>query len=498
MPHRRSAPGPAFTLKTIPWERVGVADGRYERPPALATYRPMQYHPGQRRREHPHVSMHGMKVPPMTDRPRVLAIAEACNPEWVSVPLVGWSLVRALKAVADVHIVTQIRNRDALLRAGLVEHEDFTALDSEALAAPLWRAAEVLRLGQGKGWTTVQALAALAYPYFEYLLWQAFADRLRAGEFDIVHRITPLTPTISSPVAPKCARLGVPFVLGPINGGVRWPKEFAVERRREREVLSYVRDAYKVLPGRRRTLAGASAILVGARSAENDIPLRFREKCVYLPENGIDPEKFSLRAAAIEGPARACFIGRMVPLKGTDMLIDAAAPLLKSGRLKLDMIGDGPMLPELRAQAERLGVGEAVAFHGWMEHADVQKIAARCTIFAFPSIREFGGGAVLEAMALGLVPVVVDYAGPSELVTGETGVKVPLGTRDEIVAGFTSALGRLVDSPGEVREMGENARRRVERFFTWQRKAEQVAEVYDWVLGKASKPEFFDRTSEAV
>lgn len=427
------------------------------------------------------------------NKPRILVIAEAANPEWVSVPLVGWSLTAALREVADVHLVTQIRNREAILRAGWIEGRDFTAIDSEALARPLWKLASLLRMGEGKGWTMLQAIGAISYPYFEHLVWQTFAERIRGGEFDILHRVTPLSPTVSSPIARKCQRAGVPFILGPLNGGVPWPKGFDAERRREREWLSYVRGAYKFLPGRNGTLS-AKAILVGSRHTESELPSAAHDRCVYIPENGIDPTRFSRRATPGSGPLRACFIGRLVPYKGPDMLLEAAAPLLRDGRMTLDIIGDGPMMAGLRSQADATGIAGAVRFHGWLAHDRVQDVAANCALLSFPSIREFGGGVVLEAMALGLAPLIVDYAGPSELVTHETGFKVPIGTRAAIVKDFGAALERLAADPGLVAATGARARARVAEQFTWQRKAAQIAEVYDWVLNRReSRPEFFGR-----
>jgi glycosyltransferase involved in cell wall biosynthesis len=418
-------------------------------------------------------------------RIRPLLIAEMANPEWVSVPLEGWSLATAIAGVTDAHIVTQIRNRDAFLRAGLVEGRDFTAIDSEKMARPVNSFAQKLRMGKGVGWTTVMATKVLSYPYFERKVWEAFRSRLAGGEFDLVHRITPLSPTLPSSLSPRCRRIGVPFLLGPLNGGLPWPRDFDAERRREKEWLSYVRGAYRLMPGARATLDSAAAIIAGSRHTEGEIPARHRAKCVYIPENAIDPRRFTapLRQG-VSAPLRCCFVGRLVPYKCPDILIAAAAPLLAGSKLKLDIVGDGPMRAGLEAQARALGVAEAVTFHGNVPHAEVQRILGAADIFGFPSVREFGGAVVLEAMALGVVPIIVDYGGPGEHVTPETGFAEPLGTRDDILRSFRTRLESLVADPSRLPHMSEAARARVGDRYTWGRKAEQVVEVYRWVLGE--------------
>lgn len=433
-------------------------------------------------------------------RLRVLLIAEACNPEAVSVPLVGWSLSRALDDLVDIHLVTESRTRDAVLRAGLKEGQDFTALDAQRVVRPVFHFGVLLRGGAGKkwatytakGWTIYTALSAISYRYFEHLVWREFGLRIQRGEFDVVHRVTPLTPTVPSLLASKCRKAKVPFVWGPINGGVPWPNGFASARWKDGEWLSLLRPLHKVLPGYSSTRRNAAAIIVASIDTWRQMPERYRHKCVYIPENGIDVSRFSLtRHQEVHFPLRVVFVGRLVRLKGADMLLEAAAPLIRARKVVVDIIGDGPEMLYLRGLVQRERIDQGVRFRGWVEHVRLHELLAVSDVFAFPSIKEFGGGVVLEAMAMGLPALVVGYAGPNELVSPRTGWRVPLGTKQQIIDRYREILARLCVDTSSIAVMGVNAKERVRRQFSWSAKARQVLQVYEWVVGiRAQKPDF--------
>ncbi len=376
-------------------------------------------------------------------------------------------------------------------RAGWQQGREFSAIDSEAVAAPISKANDWLRKVTGLGWTLTTALASVPYYSFEHKLWQQFGARIQAHEFDIVHRLTPLSPTVPSlTLATKCQQAGVPFVWGPVNGGVPWPKEFSEVQHAEGEWLSYVRDAHHLLPGYRRTRELASALIAGSMSAWEQFG-QHQDKCVYIPENAVVPERFPRSVSPRqEGPYRIAFVGRLVPYKGADMLIEAAAPLIREGKVVVDIIGDGPEMPRLEALREREQLGDGVLLEGWVPHEKLQDRLLQSQFFGFPSVREFGGAVVLEAMATGLVPVVVGYAGPNELVSDATGVRVPIGPRQSVISGMRAELSRLLDEPELVAEMSRKGRERVMSKFTWAAKASQVVEVYRWVLGERDRPNF--------
>jgi glycosyltransferase involved in cell wall biosynthesis len=245
---------------------------------------------------------------------------------------------------------------------------------------------------------------------------------------------------------------------------------------------------YKLMPGYRSTRRYSAAIIVGSRHTYEEMPPWAKEKCVIIPENGVDPDRFRIpRTRSASLPLRGAFVGRLVPYKGADMLFEAAAAFLQEGKLVLHIIGDGPQRAELEMMAQRLGVGDMVRFHGWVPHVDVHAILRECDFMALPSVREFGGGVVIEAMALGVTPIVADYAGPSELVDDKTGIRVSFRDRQSLIEGLRRTIAEVIRTPRVLDELGSAGHEKVYRKLTWESKAAQIVAIYNAVLAQAEK-----------
>lgn len=427
---------------------------------------------------------------------RVLLLAEKCHPDKPSLPVVGYKACRALAEQAETVLVTHVRNREAIERAGMGGAQ-VIYVDNEYIARPMARLGKRLRRGNTLGWTTGAALAYPAYLAFEREVWKRLGPELKAGRFDVVHRVTPMSPTTPSPLA---CWSPVPFVLGPLNGGLAWPATFQDRRRAEREWFSYVRGAHRWLPYYRATFRRSAAILAGFEHTIRDIPSGNEARVIDFPEVGVDPALFAGAddRPLPQQPMQFLFVGRLVPYKCADLVIEAfaASDLLRRQRLRI--VGDGPQRPELERLIHQHKLEGCVELTGPRSQAEVGRLMREADVLAFPSIRELGAGVVVEAMACGLACVVVDYGGPGGLIEADRGVKVPLGSPQQIVHDLTRQMESLVQQPERVRDLGQAARRFVLSEYTWQRKAEKCIQVYRWVTGqRPDKPAFLETAQAA-
>jgi glycosyltransferase involved in cell wall biosynthesis len=420
---------------------------------------------------------------------RVLILADDCNPEWPSLPIVGYKAARAIAKYADVVVATHIRNRENIEKHGY-QNIIFRYIDNEYIARPMYAFAKLLRRGTDAGWSTAMALAYPSYLGFEREVWKVFRREIESGEYDLIHRLTPMSPTLPSPIAKWSP---IPFVLGPLNGGLQWPPAFREELDREREWLSYFRNVYRYLPFHSSTYRKSAAVLAAFNHTINDLPKFVQKSAINFPEVGIDPEIFDqVVDRPVSKKKTILFAGRLVPYKLPQIIVKAFRdqPALHAHRLVL--VGDGPERPAIEELIRNGGLAGRVELLGWRTQAEVAEIMKKADIFAFPSIRELGAGVVVEAMACGMACVVVDYGGPGTLISEERGIKVPLGNREELATRFGLALTRLVSDNHTTLRLGSAARQHVRSLYSWEAKAQKIISVYEWVLGRGPRPEFWE------
>ena len=416
---------------------------------------------------------------------RALLYADAMNPEHASEPGVTFHTARALVDQLDAAVVVaQISNKDAIDKVGMGKAE-VVYLDTEYIARPIWKISSALRLNTAN-------LAAIKYPVqiaFERALWKRFGPDLKAGRFDILHRLGPISSALPSPLTSWSP---VPVVIGPVNGGLAYPPAFQGLIRREGEWLRHVRGAYRLLPYATSTYSKAAAILAAFDHTIETLPPGNDDRTFDFPEVGADPALFAAKTEPRQDKGARVdffFAGRLVPFKCADVAIRAFAGSEILRQHRLIIAGDGPERAMLEALVSEHGLDHCVTFLGWAEKQVVADYMQSSDVFVFPSIRDAGAGVIVEAMMSGIASVVVDYGPGAHLLDAASGIRIPLGTREDHVAGFRAAMEQLAQDPAACRRMGAASRARAMAHLSWEARARHMRDIYAWVAGqRADRP----------
>ena len=194
-------------------------------------------------------------------------------------------------------------------------------------------------------------------------------------------------------------------------------------------------------------------------------------KKIDMIPNGVNTEEFT-PAQELSRSNEILFIGRLVEQKGVTYLLKAISDISKGANpikdIDLCVVGDGPLMGALKAEAMSLGVSEKVSFLGWLGRDRLADRYRKARLFALPSFEEGMPNVVLEALASGLPIVASNVAGNDELV--KDGINGILISDKEKIALPISSL--LLDYE-KCKRFGEASRR-----FALERGWRSVAESY--------------------
>ncbi len=155
------------------------------------------------------------------------------------------------------------------------------------------------------------------------------------------------------------------------------------------------------------------------------------------------------------------FTGRLVSIKGVDLLVSACAEIMKTHDVHLTLVGDGDERGKIEKQVEDLGISEKVCFAGFQ--TDIGGYLRDADIFIYPStVQEVFGLSVVEAMAFGLLCIATPVGGIPEII--QDGVNGFL-TESCTIQGIQKSIERGIGAPEyQISRMAKEARRTAEQY----------------------------------
>ena len=241
----------------------------------------------------------------------------------------------------------------------------------------------------------------------------------------------------------------------------------------------------------RRVYGRAAAVTAVSRFLADDIRRSVPQlgDRLHVAPMPVDVELFATgRTVQKAEPARILYAGNLIPSKGVSDLIQAVALLRRRGAsCRLRILGEGPALSELRAEATRAGIDQWVEWSRFVPQAAMPAEYGASTVTVLPTrgTEEGLGLTLVEALLAGSAVVGTAAGGIPEVVAdGETGLLARSADPEDLAA----KIGSLLTDAGLRARLSSEGRRRMQDTYDARSASERFMHIYDAVLHSRSKP----------
>lgn len=206
--------------------------------------------------------------------------------------------------------------------------------------------------------------------------------------------------------------------------------------------------------------------------------------------NAVDPSMFASQPDGLPEELRHHFegdapvvttVGRLIPVKNHETLVDATAELTDMyPDIRVLIIGDGDLRGDLERRAERRGVSDNVVFAGWLHRPEVAACVSAADVFAMPSHAEGLGVALIEAMVAGSPAAASDIPVFHEVLDGTGLFASPTDPED-----WAETIDRYLSDDELAKRNADTAQERARRVFSPKKISEEYLNFYRFLLNES-------------
>lgn len=402
----------------------------------------------------------------------ILISAYGCEPLKGSEAGVGWNWVIQMAQHNRLHVITRANNQasiEAHLPNELKNNIIFHYYDAPSFIRQLKKRAKRL--------------------YFYYFVWQI-------GIIPIVRHIIK-TERIDYTMHLTFGSMWMPtflpffstsFIWGPIGGGDCEPWPFLKLLPFKQKVIQsfrYVMNALSFMhPGVMFAAYRAKVILARTPNTARAIPNCFRAKVQTILETAMEDSVFEHKCVyqLNDDVVRMITTGRLLPNKNIVTAVKSLEYIPKDYRVRLTIIGSGYQRREIEETAKRIGRSQDVVIIDELPREEVLAAVEKSDIFLFPSLREGGSWSLMEAMAIGLPVICLDWAGMAIITDDNCAIRIPVSNPEQMPKDMAAAIITLIKNPGLREAMGKAGRNRIKEVYNWKTKGLFVEQLFNSLL----------------
>lgn len=284
------------------------------------------------------------------------------------------------------------------------------------------------------------------------------ARELHAVEpFDVVHHLSWTSLIQGSPFH----RLGPPFVMGPVGGGVKTPEAYLDQfvNRRSEKFRNAMVDIMRFIPFTRSVVSNAALIV--ASNPETAAILKKMGvadvQCRYDDAIGDSELRDRPITQSTEGPLRVLWMSRIMERKALRMALAAIERANDTTPVVMTLIGDGP---DRERNAGKIAELEARGFLidlGWQDQEAIEAAYENNDVLLYNSLRDNGSAPLHLASRFGMPAVVLNHHGPGFITNDQWAIRLPLSNPEQSVQDLAQAMVDLAGDPVHRVNMGKAA-----------------------------------------